>query len=158
MSTNRGKEFEKKIREQFKKLRNVSVDRINDNVGFKGAYNIADLIVYRKPNKYYIELKCRKGTSFSFEGVNKDALLDMQYQSNIRGVNCYFIVWFIDLDRTIAISAKEIYEQIHVHGRKSIGVNSFDKFEFIEVKGIKKRKYYKYDLEELLNEFDRELQ
>lgn len=158
MSKNVGKEFEKQLREQFKNLRGVSVDRIHDNVGYKGAYNIADLIVYRKPNKYYIECKARKGKSFSFEGVNEDALLDMQHACNINGVDCYFIVWFTDLDRTIAINAKELYNQIYAHNKKSIGVSSFDDFEFIEIKGVKKRKYFKYNLEELLNEFDRELQ
>lgn len=153
---NCGKVFEKEIRKQFDDLRDVSVDRINDNVGYAGAYNIADLIVYRKPYKYYIELKSTKGTSFPFDRVNLRALTDMQYASLVTGVDCYFIIWFIDLDRTIAINARELYNQIHVHNRKSIGTKSFQHFDFIEVQGEKKRKYYKYNLIELLDEFDKE--
>lgn len=154
---NFGKGFEKIIREQFKDIHNVSVDRINDNVGYQGAYNIADLIVYRKPHKYYIELKTTKGTSFPFDRINLKALLDMQYASLVDGVDCYFIIWFIDLDKTIAINCRELYNQIHVYERKRIGVKSFEQFDFIEIQGTKKRKYYNYDLIELLNEFDKEM-
>ena len=63
----------------------------------------------------------------------------------------------IDLDKTIAINARELYNQIYVYDRKSIGVKSFDKFDFIVVEGTKVRKYYKYDLNKLLDEFDKEL-
>lgn len=154
---NSGKMFEKEIREQFEKLSNVSVDRINDNVGYAGAYNIADLIVYRKPNKYYVELKTIKGTSFPLSNINQRALTDMQYASLVSGVDCYFIIWFIDLDKTIAVNAREIYNQIYVYERKSIGTKSFHHFDFIELEGVKKRKYYKYDLNKLLDDFDKEL-
>lgn len=154
---NCGKTFEQKIREQFDKLPDVSIDRMNDNVGYAGAYNIADFIVYRKPYKYYIELKTIKGTSFPFSNISQRALTDMQYASLVNGVDCYFIIWFIDLDKTIAINARELYNQIYVYDRKSIGVKSFDKFDFIVVEGTKVRKYYKYDLNKLLDEFDKEL-
>ena len=157
MAKNCGKEFEKQIREQFEAIPNVSVDRINDNVGYSGAYNIADLIVYRKPYKYYIECKSIKGTSFPFANINEKALRDLQYQELIKGVGCYFLIWFIDLDLTICISAREIYEQFHFYAKKSIGVKSFKDFDFTEVQGTKKRKYYKYNLVELLNKLDGEM-
>lgn len=157
MAQNKGKVFEQLVRQQFNELPNVSVDRINDNVGYAGAYNIADLIVYRKPHKYYIECKTIKGTSFPFSNINQKALLDMQYQSIIDGVNCYFIVWFIDLDKTIAINANEIYVKFNGYGKKSIGVSSFDDFDYILVKGQKKRTYYNYDMQDLLNQFDGEM-
>lgn len=154
---NRGKVFERKIREQFDKIHNVSTDRINDNVGYSGAYNIADLIVYRKPFKYYLELKTTKGTSFPFDRINMKALTDMQYASLVDGVDCYFIIWFIELDKTIAINSRELYNQIHVHNKKSIGVKTFKDFSFIEIDGVKKRTYYDYDLQGLLDKFDRKL-
>lgn len=157
MAKNCGKEFEKQIREQFEAIPNVSVDRINDNVGYSGAYNIADLIVYRKPYKYYIECKSIKGTSFPFGNINEKALRDLQYQEILAGVGCYLLIWFIDLDLTICISAREVYEKIHCYNKKSIGVKSFNDFDFIEVQGTKKRKYYKYNLVELLNKLDGEM-
>lgn len=157
MAKNHGKEFEKQLRQQFEAIPNVSVDRINDNVGYSGAYNIADLIVYRKPHKYYIECKSVKGTSFPFGNINEKALRDLVVQQLIPGVGCYFIIWFIDLDLTIAMTATEIYEKMYCQNLKSIGVKSFTKFEYIEISGIKKRKYFKYNLTELLNRLDGEI-
>lgn len=157
MSKNDGKAFEKLIRDKLKTIRNVSVDRINDNVGYAGAYNIADLIVYRKPCKFYLELKTIKGTSFPFSNINLNALMDMQYAQLVDGVGCYFIIWFKDLDKTIAISSEELYIKIHGYNKKSIGVNSFKDFEFIEVNGKKKRKFYDYDLEQLLDKLERDV-
>ena len=153
---NSGKAFEKIIREQFDSIHNVSVDRINDNVGYAGAYGIADFIVYRKPYKYYIECKSTKGTSFPFSNINENALRDLVMASILNGVDSYFIIWFIDLNRTIAINARELYDQMYVHNRKSIGVKSFQYFEFIDIAGTKKRKYFNYDLVTLLDVFDRE--
>ena len=158
MAKNDGKAFEKLIREQFKAIRNVSVDRINDNVGYAGAYNIADLIVYRKPYKYYIECKTVSGRLFQFTKINLKALEDMERETVKDGVRAYFIIWFKDLDKTIAISANEIYSKIYGEGKKSIGVKSFDDFDFIELDGIKRRKFYNYDLEKLLNDIDRDLE
>lgn len=157
MAKNRGKKFEQIIRQQFEQIRNVSVDRINDNVGYEGAYSIADLIVYRKPYKYYIECKSIKGTSFPFSNINEKALRDLQYQQILSGVGCYFLIWFVALDLTICISAREIYEKMYAWDKKSIGVSSFKDFDFIEVQGTKKRKYYKYNLVELLNKLDGEM-
>ena len=154
---NCGKTFEQKVREQFDKLYDVSVDRINDTVGYAGAYNIADLIVYRKPYKYYIECKSIRGTSFPFSNINQKALTDMQYASLVNGVDCYFIIWFIDLDRTIAINCRELYNKIYVHEKKSIGVKTFGDYEYIDVEGQKNRKYYKYNFVKLLDEFDKEM-
>ena len=155
---NDGKAFEKLIREQFKAIHGASVDRINDNVGYAGAYNIADLIVYKKPYKYYIECKTVSGTSFPFYKINLKALEDMEWQTTIDGVRAYFIIWFKDLDKTIAISANEVYFRVYGENRTSIGVKSFKDFNFIEVEGTKKRKFYDYDLEKLLNDIDRDLE
>ena len=157
MGKNSGKQFEKIIRDQFEKIRGVSIDRINDVVGYRGAYNIADLIVYRKPYKYYIECKSTQGTSFSFSNVNEKALKDMQYESLKSGVACYYLIWFIDLDLTIAINCNELYVKMYGYNKKSIGVSSFKDFEYIVVNGNKKQKYYNYDLKELLDNFDGEM-
>lgn len=155
---NKGKKFEQLVRQQFDNIPNVSVDRINDNVGYAGAYNIADLIVYRKPYKYYLELKTIKGTSFPFSNINKKALTDLVMASIIPGVAGYYLIWFINLDLTIAIHCKELYEKIYVHDKKSIGVKSLEEFEYIVVNGKKKRTYYDYNLTELLNKFSEEMQ
>ena len=157
MTKSIGKIFEQKLREQFKSIPNVSVDRINDNVGYSGAYNIADLIVYRKPYKYYIECKTVKGTSFSFANINEKALKDMQYQCLIKGVSCYFIIWFRNLDLTIAVHCNEVYNKMYGEDKKSIGISSFNDFDFITVNGKKKQKYYNYNLTELLDKFDKEM-
>lgn len=154
---NNGKQFEKIVREQLESLHGVSVDRINDNVGFKGAYNIADLIVYRYPCQYYIECKTIRGTSFPFSNINENALRDMQFKSIFHGVGCYFLIWFVDLDKTIAVPSSEIYLAMYLKGKKSIGVSSFDEYEYITVDGTKKRKYYNYNMDKLLNDMEREV-
>ena len=87
MAKNCGKQFEHLVRSQLQEIRGVSVDRINDNVGYSGAYNIADLIVYRKPYKYYFELKTVKGTSFPFSNINENALADMHFQRFCRSAH-----------------------------------------------------------------------
>lgn len=157
MAKNDGKKFEQLIRQQFEQIPNVSVDRINDIVGYGGTYNIADLIVYRKPYKYYFELKTIKGTNFPLANINQKALLDMQYESIKKGVDCYFLIWFIDLDMTIAVNCREIYNKINAYEQKSIGVKSFHLFDYITVEGTKKRKFYDYNLVKLLNMLDGEM-
>lgn len=58
MGINRGKQFEQHLREQFKELNNVSIDRLYDiTTGFKNQNNICDFIVYKYPNILYLECK-----------------------------------------------------------------------------------------------------
>ena len=52
---------------------------------------------------------------------------------------------------------EEIYLKMYGQNKKSVGVSSFDDFEFIQLQGTKKRKYYKYNLTKLLNDLDGEM-
>lgn len=58
MSINRGKQFEQKLQEQFKKLKDISIDRLYDvTTGYKNQNNVCDFIVYKEPNIFYFECK-----------------------------------------------------------------------------------------------------
>ena len=58
MPTSYGKQWEQKVKEDFQRIENCSVDRIYDSVsGYKSISNISDFIVYMYPSIYYIEVK-----------------------------------------------------------------------------------------------------
>lgn len=58
MGINRGKQFEDKLREQFEKISNVSIDRLYDvTTGFKNQNNICDFIVFKEGTLNYFECK-----------------------------------------------------------------------------------------------------
>ena len=70
MSENRGKQFERVIREAFEKVPGVSIDRLHDQTnGFKGSQNICDFIVYKEPYEYYFECKSVHGRTLSIHSI-----------------------------------------------------------------------------------------
>lgn len=68
MALNKGKQFETRVRYDFKRIPNTSVDRIYDTQsGYKSISNISDFIVYKYPNIFYIEVKSHKGNTFPLQ-------------------------------------------------------------------------------------------
>ena len=75
MTQNKGKNFESIIKHAFLKVPGVSIDRIPDQtMHHKGACNICDFIVYKKPYEYYIECKTVHGNTLPFSNIT-----DMQW-------------------------------------------------------------------------------
>lgn len=94
MAENRGKQFEQKIREAFLKIPNVSIDRIPDQtMGYKGACNISDFIVYKEPYEYYVECKSVHGASLPFSNISQNQWQGMLEKSKIEGVFAGVICW-----------------------------------------------------------------
>lgn len=176
MATSRGKSFEGVVKEAFEKCKDVSVDRIPDQMnGFSGGSNICDFIVYRYPNQFYIECKSVHGNTISIYSnpkPDKNGVLhgyhgnisDTQWdglveKSRILGCCAGVLVWWVDKDVTKFIPI-DVLETLYYEGHKSIRYDFEDeiqynnkRFAITEIRGKKKRVYFDYDMEEFLNGF-----
>lgn len=165
MAQNRGKKFEEVIREAFSHVDGVSIDRIPDQtMRYKGACNICDYIVYKKPYEYYVECKSVHGNTLSIYSIPKpdkkgvlrgfhgnitdtqwDGLLD---KAKIEGVKAGIICWWVDKDVTKWIHI-DVLNWYYTRGIKSI---RYDIADGVEIKGEKKRVFFNYDMEGFFNE------
>lgn len=171
MAVNRGKQFEDIIKKSFEKISEVSIDRLHDQTnGFSGSSNIADFIVYKEPYEIYIECKSTKGNTLSIHSNDPKrkygAISNKQWEgllekSKIQGVFAGVIVWFIDMDRTFYMPI-QILEYMRAVGYKSVNCTSIKQAldngaitgiirGVIEIQGKKKRVFFDYDMEKLLN-------
>lgn len=150
---NRGKGFEKEIREAFEREENISVDRLKDTQArFKDNDNVADFIIYKYPYELYIECKSRRGNTLNFKNdIRPNQWEGLQMKSTIKGVRAGVLVWFIDHDLTAYIDIEELLK-LRAKGYKSVNVKDLQKgkIEFVEIDGLKKQIYYKYDIKSLL--------
>ena len=147
---NRGKQFERVIKESFEKVPGVSIDRLHDQTsGFKGSQNICDFIVYKEPYEYYIECKSVHGASLPFSNITDTQWNGLLEKSKIQGVFAGVICWWIDKDVTkfIPIQALQWNKE---NGYKSLRYDH-NGTSFIEIKGKKKRVFFDYNMEDFLN-------
>lgn len=152
MAENRGKKFEKVIREAFEKVPDISIDRLHDQTtGFKGSQNICDFIVYKKPYEYYIECKTIKGASLPLVNITNTQWNGLLEKSIIDGVFAGVLCWWYDRDITKFIPI-QVLQKIKETGVKSVNCYEDNK-DMITIKGRKKRVFYDYDMEEFLSEF-----
>lgn len=141
---NHGKQFEKIIGDSFRKVPNVSVDRIPDQtMQYKDRTNVSDFIVFKKPTQYYVECKSIRGNRLPFAKITQlDALFE---KSKIDGVKAGIICWWIDKDITRWIPIQPL-QALRNNGAKSV---RFD--EGIEgskeIKGTKKKIYFSYEMD-----------
>ena len=144
---NRGKDFEKVIKEAFERVPGVSIDRLHDQTnGFVGSYNICDFIVYKEPYEYYIECKSVHGNTLPFSNITKNQWQGMLEKSKIDGVIAGVICWWIDRDITKFIPIQTL-QTLKENGYKSIKYNlvSLPVFDMV---GEKKRVFFNYDMRE----------
>lgn len=153
---NRGKQFEQQIREAFEKVPGCSVDRLPDQMsGFAGSSNICDLIVYRYPNMFYLECKSCYGNTLNFSNISDKQWDGLLKKSEIPGCVAGVLVWFIDHDKTIFVSVRDL--QFHKdRDFKSINVKHLedDNWYFLELEGKKKRVLFEYDAAKFLKEWE----
>lgn len=151
---NRGKGFEKEIREAFEREGNISVDRLKDTQArFKDNDNVADFIIYQYPYEIYIECKSRRGNTLNFKNdIRPNQWEGLQMKSTIKGVSAGIIVWFIDHEMTAYIGIDELL-RLRAKGYKSLNIKDLQnkEIEFVEIEGVKKQVYYKYNLKSLLD-------
>ena len=161
MATNRGKQFESVIRQAFEKVPGVSIDRIPDQtMGYKGATNICDFIVYKEPYEYYIECKSVYGNTLPFSNITTNQWTGLLEKSKIEGVHAGIICWWIDKDKTVFIPIQTL-ELMKTVGMKSVRYDAIDDCggdtDMIELKGKKKRVFFEYDMEQFLRRWSNEV-
>jgi len=146
---NRGKDFEKVIKEAFEKVPGVSIDRLHDQMnGFAGSANISDFIIYKYPYEYYIECKSVHGNTLPFSNISKNQWNGMLEKSKIDGVFAGVLCWWIDKDVTAFIPIT-LLEQWKTSGYKSVRYDDVQDCPYaIELHGKKKRVFFEYDMEE----------
>ena len=97
---------------------------------------------------YLLELKSHKGSSLPFTAISDYQLKGLS-GIDYSGIKAYFIINMRDKEKTYAIEAPKIKIYIETSGRKSIPISFMDN-EGIEIKGIKRRTRFEYDVGELL--------
>lgn len=137
MKQNRGKQFEKVAREQLEKA-GYFVLRLQDPMGgFAGVSNPCDLVAYNGFALYLIECKAVHGKALNFKSHIRPNQLNGMCAALEKQENIYagFLIWFIDYDRIISISAKSIKQA------KDMGVKGMyaDTAAGLEIPATKKR-------------------
>ena len=155
---NRGKQFEEQVRTALENVPDTSVDRLIDpQNGFAGVRNICDFIAYHYPHQFYLECKSCYGNTLSIHTNNPKnkygAITNNQWEgllekSKTKGVIAGYVIWFIDHDITVFLSAKYL-EFIRNEGKKSVNIKDIDDSWYI-VPGNKKRVLFNYDFSKLL--------
>ena len=130
------------------RLRDSSGSWSNSNGSRFTPKNICDYIAYNNGGLYLLELKSHKGTSLPYTAISDYQLKGL---SNIDypGIKAYFIINMRDKEKTYAIEAQKIKKYIETSERKSIPISFMDD-EGVEIKGIKRRTRFEYDVGELL--------
>lgn len=149
----RGKDFEKVIRQAFLEVENTTVERWPDQTnGFKGAGNKADFIIYHYPYEYYIECKTVHSHRMSFTNVTFTQRTGLLEVSEKKGVIAGLIVWFIEVDKTYFIPI-QVYEKYRLDGEKSLNLNTMnpEKDGWVEIAGTKKRVFFDYDINSFID-------
>ena len=156
MPINRGKDFERRIKEAFEKVPEVSIDRIHDQTTkFKGSTNICDFIVYKKPYEYYIECKSVHGNTLPFSNITETQWKGMLEKSKIEGVRAGILCWWVDLDETWFIPIWVLEDAKTVMNAKSINLkHPYMIAYWTRVMGKKKRVFFDYDMSNFLKRME----
>lgn len=145
MTTNRGKQFEAKMKEDFKKsFPSGTIDRIYDSMtGYLTISNICDFIGYNFPVIFYLECKSHNGNTFPF--VNLTQYDKLIAKSGIKGVRAGVIIWFIDHDKVVYVPVKTV-KQMKEDNLKSFNITKVDnKYRYFEIPSVKKRVFLDSD-------------
>lgn len=152
---NRGKDFESQIENAFLNVRGCTVDRLPDQMsGFSGSSNICDYIAYKYPTIFYIECKSCYGNTLSIHSNGEKRhygdISDKQWtglleKSKVDGVVAGYMIWFIEWDKTVFVSADELAKH-RAKGNKSLHVNQLCDVPHTLIPGKKMRVKFNYDL------------
>ncbi|MBP5710589.1 MAG: Holliday junction resolvase RecU [Bacteroidales bacterium] len=154
MAENRGKQFETVIKDAFRKVPGVSIDRFHDQMsGFAGSRNVSDFVVYKEPYEVYVECKTTRGNNFRFSNITDGQWSGLLEKSKIKGVFAGILCWWIDYDTTLFIPIQMLYD-LKNEGLKSIRYDLFTypPYKVLKIKGEKKRVFFDYDLSDFVEE------
>jgi penicillin-binding protein-related factor A (putative recombinase) len=124
MPTNYGKAWEQKIKEDFTKVPNSTIDRIYDSVsGYKSISNISDFIGYVYPNIFYLEAKSCKGNTFPLTKLTQYEKLISKV--GVPGVRAGVLLWFIDHDSVLYIPIST-FTKLKEDNKKSVNIKMIE--------------------------------
>lgn len=158
MALNKGKKFEARIKLDFQKIPNVSIDRIYDTQsGYKTISNISDFIVYKYPNIFYIEAKSHKGNTFPLSCLTQYPKLILK--KDIPGVRAGVILWMIDHDKILYIPIST-FQKLYRDKKKSFNINMIgDKnYKSIIIPAKKLISFFECDFTVLFDIDDKDIQ
>lgn len=154
MSINRGKSFEIKFKDDFKKsFPKGTIDRLYDSVsGYIGVSNISDFIGYNYPNIFYLECKTHKGNTFPWSALSQyDKLIT---KVGIKGVRVGVVLWLVEKDYVLYLPISFI-TYLKQNGYKSFNIKMIDNAainsRFLVLPSVKKRVFLDTDYSPLLN-------
>lgn len=157
MPLNKGKQFEKIFKQDFKRsIPGCSIDRIKDVMsGYAMISNVCDFIAFAcKPNMnlgniYYLECKSHRGNTFPFTNLSQyDQLTE---KVGLKGVRAGVVLWFIDHDQVWYVPISTI-TRMKEDNKKSINVlNSIQEgYNIYVIPSIKKRVFLQSNYSVLL--------
>ena len=146
--TNRGKDFEKEIKNCLENLPDISFDRLPDPMaGYSGVRNICDFSAFHSPHMFYLECKCCYGNTLNYKGaITKDQWEGMLEKSKIYNCLAGVCVWFIDYDLTVFVSIQDLTKH-RDDGAKSLNIQDITSEDCVPhfiIDGIKKKVMFKY--------------
>ena len=145
MSTNYGKRFEDKFKDDWKMCFPQSfILRLPDQMsGYKYASsNLCDFICFNKDTLFLIELKSHDGASIPLDNITQyDKLVK---KVGIQGVRTGVVLWLYKKDRVFYIPISTI-TKLKEDGEKSAGIRHLGKYNIIEIPSVKKRVYMDSD-------------
>ena len=152
MSINKGKLFEVKFREGWKKsFPEGFILRLNDSLaGFKNINTPCDFICFQSKKLFLIECKSHKGASISFANLTQYERL-LPYKDT-EDVHAGFIIWFSEKDIVIWVDIN-VVEKIYKDGNKSIQLKMLKNgtYDIKELPSVKKRVYLDTDYQYLID-------
>ena len=151
MAQSRGKQFEVKFREDFRKIPDSVVVRLPDLTnGWKGSSNICDFFCYVKPTLFFIEVKSISGNTFSVKDLRQYELL--KQHEGIPGLKRGVVIWFTEKDRVLYVPVSTFTKMI-ADGKKSVNIRTIDSedYDFVDIPSVKKRVFMDSDYSCLLD-------
>lgn len=145
MATNKGKSFEEKFRDDWKKsFPDGTIDRLYDSMsGYQHISTVSDFICYNYPHIYYIECKSHKGASLPFTNITQYDKIKQKV--GIKGVRAGVVLWLYEKDKVFYIPISTITE-MKEQGEKSVGIRSIsDGYNIVEIPSEKLRIYMNSD-------------
>jgi penicillin-binding protein-related factor A (putative recombinase) len=143
---NYGKQWETKVKEDWKKLPNSLILRLPDQVtGYKTtSKNPCDFIAFANRQLFMLECKSTHGTTLNFSAMKQyDRLLEYKNKPYIHpGV----LLWFNDYNKVVFLPILTL-EQIKKDGLKSINIKMLDnkQYNIIVIPAIQKRVFMDCD-------------
>ena len=143
---NKGKAFEQKMKEDFKKsFPNGTIDRIYDSVsGYKTISNVSDFIGYNYPNIFYLECKSHLGNTWNFSYFTQYDKLKTKV--GIKGVRAGVVLWMLDHDKVVYLPVSSVTKMME-DGKKSFNVKMLEDklYNIYEIPSVKKRVFLDSD-------------